>query len=42
MTIILIVLGVIALLIIYVISTYNSLVGLRNKVNDQWSMKKEH
>ena len=37
MTIILIVLGVIALLIIYVISTYNSLVGLRNKVNDQWS-----
>ena len=37
MTILLIVLGVIALLIIYVISTYNSLVGLRNKVNDQWS-----
>ena len=33
-----IVLGVIvAFIVIYVIATYNSLVGLRNRVNDQWS-----
>lgn len=33
-----IVLGVIvAFIVLYVIATYNSLVGLRNKVNDQWS-----
>ena len=28
---------VLVLLVLYVISTYNSLVGLRNKVRDQWS-----
>ena len=28
---------IVFLLVIYVIGTYNSLVGLRNKVNDQWS-----
>lgn len=28
---------VLVLLVLYVISTYNSLVGLRNKVKDQWS-----
>ncbi len=32
-----IVLIVVALLVIYVISTYNGLVSLRNKVRDQWS-----
>lgn len=29
--------GVVVLLIIYMIATYNKLVGLRNRVNDQWS-----
>lgn len=28
---------IIALIVIYVATTYNSLVGIRNKVNDQWS-----
>lgn len=38
MTIALIIIAVIAvLLIIYFVATYNSLVGLRNKVQDQWS-----
>ncbi len=38
MTIALIVIGIIlVLLVIYFVSTYNSLVGLRNKVQDQWS-----
>ncbi len=38
MLIAIIVIGVIVfLLFIYGISTYNSLVGLRNRVNDQWS-----
>ena len=33
-----IVLAVIAaFIVLYVIATYNSLVGLRNRVNDQWS-----
>ena len=33
----LIILVIVALIAIYVISTYNSLVGLKNKVGDQWS-----
>ena len=38
MTIALIIIAVIVvLLIIYFVATYNSLVGLRNKVQDQWS-----
>lgn len=38
MTIALIIISVIVvLLIIYFVATYNSLVGLRNKVQDQWS-----
>lgn len=28
---------VVVFIVIYVVATYNSLVGLRNKVNDQWS-----
>ena len=32
-----IILGVVALIVIYVISTYNGLVSLRNRVRDQWS-----
>ena len=37
MTGLIIALVVIALIVIYFISTYNNLVNLRNKVNDQWS-----
>lgn len=33
----LIILVIVALIAIYVIGTYNSLVGLKNKVGDQWS-----
>ena len=33
----LIILIAVALIVVYVIATYNSLVGLRNKVKDQWS-----
>lgn len=32
-----ILLGIVVLLVIYMIATYNSLVGLRNKVKDQWA-----
>lgn len=32
-----IVIAVVALLVLYVIGTYNSLVNLRNKVKDQWA-----
>lgn len=32
-----IVIGVVVLLVLYVISTYNSLVRLRNRVKDQWA-----
>jgi len=32
-----ILIAVVAVLVIYVIATYNGLVGLRNKVKDQWS-----
>lgn len=32
-----IILIIIVLLVLYVISTYNNLVGLRNKVKDQWA-----
>lgn len=32
-----IIVAVIVVLLLFVISTYNSLVGLRNKVKDQWS-----
>ncbi len=32
-----VIIGIIVVLIIYVISTYNSLVSLRNKKDDQWS-----
>lgn len=32
-----IVLGIVALLVIYFIATYNSLVSLRNRVKDQWA-----
>ena len=32
-----IVIAIVVLLVLYVIGTYNSLVGLRNKVRDQWS-----
>ena len=32
-----IVLAIVALIIIWVIATYNKLVGLRNKVKDQWA-----
>ncbi len=34
---VIILIAVIAFIVIYVIATYNSLIGLRNKVNDQWS-----
>lgn len=37
MAILLVILAIILILVVYAISTYNSLVGLRNKVNDQWS-----
>lgn len=37
MTGLIILIVIIALVFLYVISTYNSLVNLRNKVNDQWS-----
>lgn len=37
MTGLIIALVILAIIVIYVIVTYNSLVGLRNKVNDQWS-----
>ncbi len=32
-----IIIGVIVLLVLYVISTYNSLIKLRNRVRDQWA-----
>ena len=32
-----IVIAIVVLLVLYVIGTYNSLVGLRNKVRDEWS-----
>jgi LemA protein len=32
-----VILGIVLLLVIYMIATYNSLVGLRNKVKDQWA-----
>ncbi len=32
-----IVISIIVLLLLYVVKTYNTLVSLRNKVNDQWS-----
>lgn len=32
-----VIIGIIVVLIIYVISTYNSLISLRNKKDDQWS-----
>lgn len=35
--VVIVLLVVLALVVIYVISTYNSLVGLKNKVEDQWS-----
>lgn len=37
MTGLIILIVIIALVFLYVMSTYNSLVNLRNKVNDQWS-----
>ncbi len=37
MTGLIILIVIVALVFLYVISTYNSLVNLRNKVNDQWS-----
>ncbi len=33
----LIILVIIAIIVMYIIATYNSLVGLKNKVGDQWS-----
>ena len=35
--IIIIILVIVALIALYAVSTYNNLVGLRNKVKDQWS-----
>lgn len=32
-----IIIGIVALIVLFFISTYNSLVSLRNKVKDQWS-----
>jgi len=32
-----IVIGVVLLIVVYLISTYNALVGLRNKVDDSWA-----
>jgi len=29
--------GIVILILLYVVATYNGLVGLRNKVNDQWA-----
>ena len=40
-TIALIIVGVIALIILYVIGTYNKLVKGRNKVKDQWAQVDE-
>ena len=37
MTIVWIILGIVVLLVLYFISTYNGLVKLRNMVKDQWS-----
>ena len=37
MTIAIITAVIVVLILLYFVSTYNSLVGLRNKVKDQWS-----
>ena len=37
MTIAIIIAVIVVLILLYFVSTYNSLVGLRNKVKDQWS-----
>ena len=37
MVALIIILVIIAAIVLYVVSTYNNLVSLRNKVNDQWS-----
>ena len=37
MIILIVVVAIVVLLLIYVASTYNKLVDLRNRVHDQWS-----
>ena len=34
---IIILIAVVAIIVLFVINTYNTLVGLRNKVKDQWA-----